>query len=196
MDVADAFVRRLGVRRSRRSDVICATMTAACVLGLSAGAPQAQAADFNQPAINATLAFSPTNLGDGQYTNLCAINKNKVAVTVNFVIQTPGLGTAPLQTTIQPGQLACGTQFSVLRNANAQLSDLQLQASIELLSPDDCSQATEYPGKCRLIASLEIAGDVTGEFQFSGTFTDRIHLEPVLLPFVPGRRIPIQPVVP
>lgn len=177
-------------------DAIRATIAAACVLGLSASLPHAEAADFNQPAINATLAFSPTNLGDGQYTNLCAINNNKVAVTVNFVIQTPGLGTAPLQTTIQPGQLACGPQFSVFRNANAQLSDLQLRASIELLSPDDCSQANEYPGKCRLIASLEIAGDVTGEFQFSGTFTDRIHLEPVLLPFVPGRRIPITPVVP
>jgi hypothetical protein len=127
--------------------VIRATMAAACLLGLSASLPPARAADFNQPAINATLAFSPTNLGDGQYTNLCALNMNKAPVTVNFVIQTPGLGTAPLQTTIQPGQLACGPQFSVFRNANAQLSDLQLRASIELLSPDDCSQASEYPGK-------------------------------------------------
>ena len=177
-------------------DTIRAAIAAACVWGLSAGSPRAQAADFNQPAINAMLAFTPTNLGDGQYTNLCAINNNKAPVTVNFVLQTPGLGTAPLQTTIQPGQLACGPQFSVARNANAQLSDLQLRATIELLAPDDCSTATEYPGKCRLIASLEIAGDVTGDFQFSGTFTDRIHLEPVLLPFVPGRRIPITPVVP
>ena len=48
--------------------------------------------------------------------------------------------------------------------------------------------ATEYPGRCRLLASLEIAGDVTGEFQFSGKFTNRIHLEPVLLPF--GHRRP------
>ena len=173
-----------------------AIAAAVCLSAPSASLPGARAADFNQPAINATLAFTPTNLGDGQYTNICALNMNKAPVTVNFVLQTPGLGTAPLQATIQPGQLACRPQFSVFRNANAQLSDLQLRASIELLSPDDCSQASEYPGKCRLIASLEIAGDVTGEFQFSGTFTNRIHLEPVLLPFVPGRHVPIQPVVP
>ena len=180
--------------------MIRAAISAACVLGLSASLPQAQAADFSQQAINATLAFSPTNLGDGQYTNLCAINMNKVPVTVNFVLQTGGLGVAPLQATIPPHKQGdppvCGPQFSVFRNANAQLSDLQLIATIELLAPDDCSKATEYPGKCRLIASLEIAGDVTGEFQFSGTFTDRIHLEPTLLPYVPGRVIPITPVVP
>lgn len=175
-------------------------IAAACVLGLPASLPEARAADFFQQAINATLAFSPTNLGDGQYTNFCVVNMNRVPVTVNFVLQTPGLGIDPQQRTIQPHHPGdppvCGPQFSVSRNANAQLSDLQLLATIELLSPNDCSQATEYPGKCRLLGSLEIAGDVTGEFQFSGTFTNRVHLEPVLLPFVPGRNIPFQPVVP
>jgi hypothetical protein len=81
---------------------IRATIAAACVLGLSASLPQAQAADFNQPAINATLAFSPTNLGDGQYTNLCALNMNKAPVTVNFVIQTPGLAPRPCKQRSNP----------------------------------------------------------------------------------------------
>ena len=180
--------------------VIPAVMAAACLLGLPAGLPQAHAADFTQQAINATLAFSPTNLGDGQYTNFCVVNMNTVPVTVKFVLQTGGLGIDPQQVTIPPHKAGdppvCGPQFSVARNANAQLSDLQLLATVELLAPNDCSQATEYSGKCRLLASLEIAGDVTGEFQFSGTFSNRVHLEPVLLPFVPGRFIPIQPVVP
>ena len=73
---------------------------------------------------------------------------------------------------------------------------LLLLATVELQAPNECSQATEYPGKCRLLASLEIAGDVTGEFEFSGKFTNRIHIEPVLLPFSPGRNIPIPTTLP
>jgi hypothetical protein len=57
-----------------------------------------------------------------------------------------------------------------------------------LQSPNECSQAIDYPGKCRVLGSLEISGDV------EGTLTNRIHLEPVLLTGSPARpQIPITP---
>ena len=63
-----------------------------------------------------------------------------------------------------------------------------LLVSIVLQSPTECSQGTDYPGKCRVLGSLEISGDVEGQF------VNRIHLEPVLLPGSPGRpQIPITP---
>jgi hypothetical protein len=161
------------------------------LFALSIGTPLAHAADFFIPPTNATLQWSPTNLGMGQYTNFCAFNAGKFAVTVTFFLETPGLGADAQQKTILPGQLVCGPQFSVSPFANADLSQLQVTASMTFDAPDACSTAEHYPRDCRVLASLEIAGAVVGEFKFSGTFTDRVHLEPYFLPFIPGRMIPI-----
>jgi len=46
-------------------------------------------------------------------------------------------------------------------------------AMIVLVSPDRCSQATEYPGNCGVLGSLEIIE--------KDKFSVRAHIEPVLM---------------
>lgn len=50
-------------------------------------------------------------------------------------------------------------------------------AKVVLESPNDCSQATDYPGKCGVLASVESYGFAEG-----GMYVNRIHLEPGLVP--------------
>jgi len=163
-----------------------AAVSSAHLLALSICAAPAQAIELFQPPTNASLVFSPTSVSAGQFTNLCAVNLNTVSVTVAFVLKDPSntFGGFNSPATIPPGGLSCGPFASL----GLDHSPVPILASIVLQSPNECSQAIDYPGKCRVLGSLEISGDV------EGTLTNRIHLEPVLLPGSPGRpQIPITP---
>jgi hypothetical protein len=152
-----------------------AALLGACLLAsLSSGAKAEDGKTLQDPA-NATLAFSPTSVGPGQFMQFCALNLNTVAVTAQFVLQAVDVNANTA--ILQPGQVVCGPLFE---EGGGGAPTVQILASIVLQSPDECSYATEYPGRCRLLASLEVAGA-----------TSRIHLEPVLLPFDFGRRIPL-----
>ena len=156
------------------------------LLALSSGLSPARAIEISQPATNASLAFSPTSVSAGQSINLCAVNLNTAPVTVAFVLKDPSntFGGFNSPATIPPGGLSCSPGLSL----GPGHSPVPILASIVLQSPNECSQAIDYPGKCRVLGSLEISGDV------EGTLTNRIHLEPVLLPGSPGRpQIPIAP---
>jgi hypothetical protein len=122
----------------------------------------------------------------GQSINLCAVNLNTAPVTVAFVLKDPSNTFFGFNSpaTIPPGGLSCSPSLSVA----FEHSPVPILVSIVLQSPNECSQAIDYPGKCRVLGSLEISGDV------EGTLTNRIHLEPVLLTGSPGRpQIPIAP---
>ena len=163
-----------------------AAMFGACLLALSAWLSPAQAIEISQPPTNASLAFSPTSVSAGQSTDLCAVNWNTAPVTVAFVLKDPSnsLGGINSPATIPPGGQSCGPVLSL----GPGHSPVPILASIVLQSPNECSQAIDYPGKCRVLGSFEISGDV------EGTLTNRIHLEPVLLLGSPGRpQIPITP---
>jgi hypothetical protein len=163
-----------------------AAVSSAHLLALSLYAAPAHAIELFQPPTNATLAFSPTDVSAGQSTNLCAVNLNTVSVTVAFVLKDPSntFGGLNSPATIPPGGLSCGPVSSLAFGH----SPVPILASIVLQSPNECSQAIDYPGKCRVLGSLEISGDV------EGTLTNRIHLEPVLLTGSPARpQIPITP---
>ena len=162
-----------------------AAVSSAHLLAFLLCAAPVHAIELFQPPTNASLAFSPTSVSTNQFTNICAINYNKAAATVEFVFKDL---TEPAQNfnfvgVIAPGARECAPVFST---GGPVAHDLLV--SIVLQSPTECSQATDYPGKCRVLGSLEISGDVEGQF------VNRIHLEPVLLPGSPGRpQIPITP---
>ena len=148
------------------------------VLGLLAVPPcvrPAQAIDVSGGATDASLAFSLTFLGAGQTASLCAANLNTTTVTVEFVFKVTdfAFGNQTEVTQIPAGGTACLDESTL-----AEVS-FHILASIVLRSPTECSQATDYPGKCRVLGSLEIS---------DGSFiaTNRIHMEPVLLPGLPG----------
>jgi hypothetical protein len=162
-----------------------AAVSSALLLALSICAAPAHAIELFQPPTNASLAFSPTSVSTNQFTNICAVNYNKAAATVEFVFKDQ---TDPAQNFNSVAVIAPGTRdcAPVLATGGPVAHDLLV--SIVLQSPTECSQGTDYPGKCRVLGSLEISGDVEGQF------VNRIHLEPVLLPGSPGRpQIPITP---
>ena len=85
----------------------------------------------------------------------------------------------------QTTQLPPRGEVCVPRGGYANLSDFFI-ASVVLHAPIECSQATDYPGTCKVIASYEIAEqDPSTDAIFPGK-TNRIHLDPVLVPGLPG----------
>ena len=163
-----------------------AAVSSAHLLAFLLCAAPAHAIELFQPPTNASLAFSPTSVSGGQSTDLCSVNLNTAPVTVAFVLKYPSnsFGDINSPATISPGGLRCGPVLSLASGH----SPVPILASIVLQSPNECSQAIDYPGKCRVLGSFEISGDV------EGTLTNRIHLEPVLLPGSPGRpQIPTTP---
>jgi len=156
-----------------------ATLLGACLLALSAWVSPAQAIEIFQPLTEASLAFSPTSISTGQFVNICAVNYNAAPASVSFVfkdVDNPG-NNFNSPAVIAPGARSCGPVLS-MANPNA----INIPVSIVLHSPNDCSQATEYPGKCRVLGSVEIFGDI------EGMFVNRIHLEPGCCPGRPAAR--------
>jgi hypothetical protein len=164
-------------------------------LGLFASSPytnQARAIDISGTpnAVNASLVFSPAFIRAGAgAVQTCARNYSTSDVGVLFVIQRLDQNNTIVHadaTTIPPNSRSCD-QPSVVE-LNGISTDYTSQ--IFFTSPAQCSQATEYPGKCRVTASWEIFddGDETRP-------PSRLHTEPVLLPGIPGNPR-INPVLP
>ena len=142
-------------------------------------APLATAADLFPRGRNATLVFSPTTIAVGEAAELCAWNTSEGPVQVTFVFTflSAANGASASPATIAAGELKCDYLTDVSRFFGA---------SVVLQSPSECSQATEYAGKCGLVASLEIR-EVSGDVI---TGPPRLHTEPVLRPGSPGLKPP------
>src|ERR1051325_8915840 len=159
---------RAGSEKARRR-VPGVAAAASVGLGLLffASAPRpAQAIDLSSGGTDASLVFNPSFLGLNQVGNLCAFNLNtSTTVTVELVFDDVTFGGHYTQTT----QL-------LPRSGYGNLSDFFI-ASVVLRAPIECSQATDYPGKCKVIASYEIAEqDPSTDAIFPGK-TNRIHLD-------------------
>src|ERR1051326_2666204 len=152
------------------------------LLFFACGPRSAQAIDVNLGGTDASLVFNPSFLGLNEVGNLCAFNLNtSTTATVELVFDDVTFGGHYTQTT----QLPPRGEVCVPRGGYANLSDFFI-ASVVLHAPIECSQATDYPGKCKVIASYEIAEqDPSTDAIFPGK-TNRIHLDPVLVPGLPG----------
>jgi hypothetical protein len=165
--------------------VATAALSASVALGLlflGSGLRPAQAIDVNLGGTDASLVFNPTFLGLDQVGYLCAFNLNQAtSVTVELVFDSVTFGDHVTQTAqLPPRGEACAPRSGV-----SNLSDF-IAASVVLHAPTDCSQAVDYPGKCGITASLEVAEqDPTAQGAFPGK-TNRIHLDPVLVHGLPG----------
>ena len=175
-------------RYLRRISVVAATGIAAILaVGLFAASPytrQAQAIDANLGGTNASLVFNPTFMGLNQIGYLCAFNLNQTkTVTVELVFDSVTFGDHQAQTV----QLAPRSEACAGRDGVSNLSDFII-GSVVLKAPVECSQATDYPGKCKVTGSLEVADyDPSTDVSFPGK-TNRIHLDPVLLLGSPGNQ--------
>ena len=163
---------------TRRRHARTAALAVAGLITIGFGVVRVHTAEVAPAAVNAILQFSPTSVSAGQSSSICAVNFSRSNVTVAFILADPSNSFVGFNSpaTIAPGQSSCGPELSL----GPGHSLVPILASIELKSPKECSGATEYPGKCRVLGSLEISGDV------EGTLVDRIHLEPTLLPALPA----------
>ena len=167
----------MGYGRARLGRVAAAAVLA---FGLFASSPythEARAITDSAPnAVNARLVFSPAliELINGQ--RLCVRNYSNNDVGVIFLFQTLN-GTIVHQApvTIPANGAYCDTPSEAELTGSGQLT-----AQLIFTSPAQCSQATEYPGKCRMIASWEIFDQAGVEG------STRVHIEPVLLPGIPA----------
>lgn len=173
---------RSGNARRRIAGAAAAALMALGLLFFACGPRPAQAIDVNLSGTDASLVFNPTYLGLDQIGYLCAFNLNQTTtVTVELVFDSVTFGDHQAQTTqLPPRSEACALHPGVHN-----LSDFVV-ASVGLHAPIECTQATDYPGKCRVTASLEVADqDPSTNVAFPGK-TNRIHLDPVLVPGLPG----------
>src|SRR5437588_12812757 len=109
--------------RVRHATAAKAGAAAILVIGLLAVAPfmrPAEAIELFQPPTDASLAFSPTSVSTNQFVNICAVNYNKAAARVEFVLKDvndPG-NNFNATATIAPGTRACSPELST-SNPNA-----------------------------------------------------------------------------
>jgi len=152
---------------------------------------EARAIDISPTVTNAALVFSLTQIfeGDTGLTNvkqmsLCARNLSNTPVTLRFIIEdrsnVPSPSDIDQEFTLQPrtdpnrGASNGCLQFFAPPPFNGLDPGLRpVGAMIVLVSPDRCSQATEYPGNCGVLGSLEIIE--------KDKFSVRAHIEPVLM---------------
>jgi hypothetical protein len=173
-------------RYPRRISVVAVTgimaIMAAVLLASAPYTRPAQAIDANLGGTNASLVFNPTYLGLNQFGVMCAFNLNQTtSVTVEFVFDSVTFGDHLTQSAqLSPRNEACYNHGGV-----ANLED-SIIASIVLKAPIECSQAADYPGKCRVIGSIEVADPQPGISPPYPGWTNRIHLDPVLVPGLPG----------
>ena len=163
-------------RRCRVSIGAKAAAAAIVSLGLFAWSPytnEARAITDSAPnASNAMLAFSRFSVSfdlAGESAQLCADNYSEALVKALLVFD-DGSNQQIEPVTIGPNNYECAIYQRAGINS--------LRAFIILQSPTQCSQAAEYPGKCRVLGSVEIfAGD---------NLSAHKHLEPVLLTAIPA----------
>ena len=171
-----------------------AKFTAAATLAASlfASAPytnEARAITDSAPnAVNASLVFSPIGIDPSDSFGMCARNLSNATINALFVFEDQLNQTQQIESSaIKPGNNVCHT---------AVVKDIyyKMLPYIVLQSPVECSQATEYPGKCRIVASFE--RDTTSYDPVKGfSYVTRTHTEPVLMTGVPGNPR-INPVLP
>jgi hypothetical protein len=195
------MTRQRSRERTRFSDVaqrISATAKAGALavlsLGLFCSSPytnEARAIDIGPTITNAALVFSLTQIfqGDPNITNvtqmaLCARNLSDTAVVLRFIIEdrsVPSPSDIDQEFTLQPrtDPNRAASNGCVRFTSPPPLNGLDssglrpVGAMIVLVSPDRCSQATEYPGNCGVLGSLEILE--------KDQFSVRAHIEPVLM---------------
>lgn len=148
-------------------------------IGLFASSPYTNAAraidvSGTPNAVNASLVFSPVTLStidDNGF--LCLRNYSTDTVTGIIRFETPHATEEP------PFQIAPNSYYCT--NPTTTISGLDELYFIQIIlkSPQQCSQATEYPGNCRVVAAMDIFHDAFPP-------TNRLHLEPVLLKGLPG----------
>jgi hypothetical protein len=157
--------------------------------------PHARAADLFPVGSKATLVFSPTYITAGQQGQLCVTNAGKASLDVTLVLKfLPLKYPTSTQPVIQPRGIEPDRVECIFFDADFDgLLGLFAVASLVLNSPAQCSQATEYPGRCGAVGSLEVfkVNNVEGGPM---ALTDHIHIEPVLRPASAGLLPP--PIVP
>jgi hypothetical protein len=164
------------------------------LFGLSPYVPPAHATDLQvQTGTSASLVFSPINVAlsppdtlNQWFVNLCATNYSSVTVDVGFIIQVPDFPQYSINYTgvdILPHQVYC--VFPYLPYNGGSQTNVTILAQLVLKAPAACSQATQYPGNCRVLGSLEI-----GLLDENAFLIPHIHSEPVLLPGTPGPPLP------
>jgi hypothetical protein len=173
---------------------------ATLAVGLFASSPytnEARAIDISSTpnAVNASLVFSPAKIQrdtvdfethldfqNGDSFRICAQNMSAVTVQALYVFEdTFKHGQQIEQVTLAAGESDCrvGNPAKIFEPLDANPT---LLPYIVLQSPVQCSQASEYPGKCRVVASFE-----REHFDIQRQLPDvRTHTEPVLLPGIPG----------
>ena len=132
-------------------------------------------------AVNASLVFSPVYIRAGTGAVLtCARNYSTNDVGVIFVIQRLDQNDTIVH--VDAATIPANSHYCNQPSAT-ELNGISTEYTSQIIftSPAQCSQATEYPGKCRVSASWEIFddGDETRP-------PSRVHTEPVLLPGIPG----------
>lgn len=144
-------------------------------LGLFASSPytnEARAIDVAPLIENATLVFSDTIVTTNLNAQLCAHNYSKEKVTVVFAFGVEGTTLPQLTESIDPNSYICADFASP-----AEIDGLTVRGAIVLQSPAVCSQATEYPGQCRVVGSLDFYPN-----NLSSSSPPIRHFEPVLVP--------------
>jgi len=134
---------------------------------------EARAIDVAPLIENATLVFSDTMVTTNLNAQLCAHNYSKEKVTVVFAFGVDGTTTLPqLTESIDPNSHICADFVSPV-----DLDGVTVRGAIVLQSPAVCSQATEYPGQCRVVGSLDFYPN-----NLSSSSPPIRHFEPVLVP--------------
>jgi len=132
-------------------------------------------------AVNASLVFSPVYIRAGTGAVLtCARNYSTNDVGVIFVIQRLDQNDTIVH--VDAATIPANSHYCNQPSAT-ELNGISTEYTSQIIftSPAQCSQATEYPGKCRVSASWEVfdGGDETRP-------PSQLHTEPVLLSGVPG----------
>jgi hypothetical protein len=185
--------KRTRVSETARRVLAKAGAVAALGVGLFASSPytdEAGAIDIGPTITKAALVFSLTQIfeGDLDLTDvtqmaLCARNLSNTPATLRFIIEDrnyPSPSDIDTEVTLQahsdPNRYASNGCIKFTSPAPFNGLDPGFRpvgAMIVLVSPDRCSQSTEYPGDCGVLGSLEILE--------KDHYSVRAHLEPVLM---------------
>jgi hypothetical protein len=174
----------LKTRFSRRASAAAKAGAAVMLaLGLLASSPytnEARAIDISGTpnAVNASLVFSPVVLSTIEDNGTLCL-RNYSTDTVSGVIRFETTGGTPLATEEQPFKIGPNSYSCTNATSVTGIQDTVYFTQIIFQSPQQCSQATEYPGNCRVVAAMDI-------FHNASPPTNRLHLEPVLLKGLPG----------
>jgi hypothetical protein len=163
-------------RFSTRAKAGAAAILAAALFASSPYTNEARAADLSATVSDAALVFSDLQIVQNQTVQICAHNYSKTNVDVIFVFDTQ---LELLQSPVNTIGTSFGNNSACTDIGSGETSGIW-SAAIVLKSPVTCSQSTEYPGKCRVVGSLEVRGGISPDSPVR-------HLEPTLLPALPPK---------